>query len=64
MIYHFLNPFNVFDLTFETVSILVTVVVALVLSFAVYRPFCQFVCPVDAIKYKSVFGKKTEKTRD
>jgi len=45
VIYHYLNPFNLFNLDFETLSILLTVIVALLASFVVYRPFCQFICP-------------------
>ena len=45
VIYHFVNPFNLFNLDIETVSIGATILVALVMSFGFYRPFCQFVCP-------------------
>jgi len=45
VIYHFINPFNLFNLDIETVSIGATIFVALVMSFGFYRPFCQFVCP-------------------
>lgn len=45
VIYHYVNPFNLFDLDFETISILLTVVLALVVAAFVYRPFCQLVCP-------------------
>jgi len=45
------NPFNLFNLDFETPSILITVVVALATSLAMYRPFCQFVCPFGFISW-------------
>lgn len=45
VLYHFINPFNVFGFHFETISILLAVVVLLSLSFFVYRPFCQLICP-------------------
>jgi polyferredoxin len=51
VIYHYLNPFNVFNLDFETLSILLTVIVALVGSLAVYRPFCQFICPFGFVSW-------------
>jgi len=51
VIYHYLNPFNLFNLDFETVSILLTVIFALLGSFIVYRPFCQFICPFGFISW-------------
>ncbi len=45
VIYHFINPFNLFNLDFETGSILLTIVIVLSGSFFFYRPFCQFICP-------------------
>lgn len=45
VLYHLINPFNLFNLDFETSSILITVILALVLGLLVYRPFCQFICP-------------------
>jgi len=51
VIYHFINPFNLFAYDFDTLSILAAVVVALVLSLAVYRPFCQFVCPFGFVSW-------------
>jgi len=45
VVYHYLNPFNLFDLRFEVWTILATVVAALALSLAIYRPFCYFICP-------------------
>jgi len=51
VIYHFVNPFNLFNLRFESSTILITVVVALVLSLFVYRPFCQFICPFGFVSW-------------
>jgi len=51
IIYHYLNPFNLFNLDFETVSIMLTVILALSGSFIVYRPFCQFICPFGLISW-------------
>jgi len=51
VIYHYLNPFNLFNIDFETVSILLTVILALLGSFIAYRPFCQFICPFGFISW-------------
>ena len=45
VIHHLFNPFNLFNYEFEGISILITVVVALLLGLVIYRPFCQFICP-------------------
>jgi len=45
VIYHFINPFNLFNFDIETVTVGATILVALVVSVGFYRPFCQFVCP-------------------
>lgn len=45
VIYHNLNPFNLFDLDFDHWVILLTVVVFLILAFFTYRPFCHLICP-------------------
>jgi len=51
VIYHYVNPFNLFNLDFETFSILLTVIIALLVSFIAYRPFCQFMCPFGFISW-------------
>ncbi len=51
VIYHPINPFNLFDLRFETPSILIAVVVSLVAAVFVYRPFCQFACPFGFVSW-------------
>ena len=51
VIYHYVNPFNLFNLEFETLSILITVVLVVILSFITYRPFCQLVCPFGLISW-------------
>jgi polyferredoxin len=51
VVYHFMNPFNLFDLRFESPAILLTVVLALGLAVAVYRPFCQFICPFGFVSW-------------
>ncbi|MBN1845032.1 MAG: 4Fe-4S binding protein [Sedimentisphaerales bacterium] len=51
VIYHYLNPFNLFDRHFEHWLILATTLVALALSFVVYRPFCHLVCPFGLVSW-------------
>jgi polyferredoxin len=51
VIYHYINPFNVFNLDFETVSISLTIILVLLGSFIVYRPFCLFICPFGLISW-------------
>jgi len=51
VIYHYLNPFNLFDLDFDHWLILLTVVVFLTLAFFTYRPFCQFICPFGLVSW-------------
>ena len=51
VIYHYINPFNLFDMEFELASILIAVIVILVLSFFMYRPFCQFICPFGFVSW-------------
>jgi len=67
IIYHNLNPFNLFNLDFETVSILLTVVIALLLSSFTYRPFCQFICPFGLVSWiaerLSIFGVRIDKNK-
>ncbi|MBL7156520.1 MAG: 4Fe-4S binding protein [Candidatus Omnitrophica bacterium] len=51
VIYHYINPFNLFNLDFEAFSILLTVIIALLVSFTIYRPFCQFICPFGLVSW-------------
>ena len=51
VVYHGLNPFNLFDLDFDQWTILATIVVALLLSLVVYRPFCYLVCPFGLLSW-------------
>jgi ferredoxin len=45
VVYHSLNPFNLFALDFDEWLVPVTIIVSLVLSLFVYRPFCYLICP-------------------
>ncbi|NLF08450.1 MAG: 4Fe-4S binding protein [Pirellulaceae bacterium] len=51
VLYHYLNPFNLFDLDFDHAPIAITIIVALGLSLIVYRPFCQFICPFGFVSW-------------
>ncbi len=51
VIYHYINPFNLFNYDFETMSILLTVIFSILLSFIIYRPYCQFICPFGFISW-------------
>ena len=51
VIYHFMNPFNLFNLDFEALSILMTVIIILSAAFFIYRPFCQFICPFGFVSW-------------
>ncbi len=51
VLYHFINPFDLFDLDLGTTSIRATVVAASVGSFFTYRPFCQIICPFGLVSW-------------
>jgi ferredoxin len=67
VVYHFVNPFNLFNLDIETASIGITISIALVLSLGVYRPFCQFVCPFGFLSWllerTSIFRVRIDRER-
>ena len=45
VVYHSINPFNLFNFEFDELLVVTTIVLTLGLSLLVYRPFCQFICP-------------------
>jgi len=51
VIYHNINPFNLFDFDFDEVSIVITLVGVFIVGLFVYRPFCQFICPFGLISW-------------
>ena len=67
VVYHFMNPFNLFNLDIESASVGVTILAALVVSFGFYRPFCQFICPFGLLSWLlerlSVFRVKVDHNR-
>ncbi len=51
VVYHFLNPFNLFNFDFDELPVVISIVAAIGLAFLVYRPFCQFICPFGLISW-------------
>jgi len=51
VIYHYLNPFNLFNRDFDHWLIMATVVVSLTLAVVMYRPFCHLICPFGLISW-------------
>ncbi len=51
VLYHYFNPFNLFDLNLASFSIFLTVIIVLAGSFIIYRPFCQIVCPFGLVSW-------------
>ena len=51
MLYHPINPFNLFNFEFESPAMLVAVVGSLGLGLVLYRPFCQFICPFGFVSW-------------
>ncbi len=51
VVYHYINPFNLFDIHFEGITVLLAVIIFLIGSFFVYRPFCQLICPFGFVSW-------------
>lgn len=51
VLYHDLNPFNLFNLDFESLGILLTILIVTCGSFMIYRPFCQIICPFGFVSW-------------
>jgi len=51
VIYHYMNPFNLFNYDIENISVSVVITVSLVVSLGFYRPFCQFICPFGLLSW-------------
>lgn len=51
VIYHYINPFNLFDFQFALVSVILSIVLFSIGSLFIYRPFCQFVCPFGLVSW-------------
>lgn len=65
VIYHFVNPFNLFNLDFESFTVLITIIIVLLFSLFVYRPFCQLICPFGFVSWiverLSIFRVRVDK---
>ncbi len=51
VIYHYINPFNLFNFDFDSISLIITVMSVLIIAFFFYRPFCQFICPFGLVSW-------------
>lgn len=51
VIYHYINPFNLFNGDFEEISVLIAIVTSLIGAFVIYRPFCLFICPFGLLSW-------------
>ncbi len=64
VLYHYVNPFNLFNFDIESLSVGVTIAAAAVLSLGTYRPFCQFICPFGLLSWVlerlSLFGVRVD----
>ncbi|MBL7135519.1 MAG: 4Fe-4S binding protein [Candidatus Marinimicrobia bacterium] len=67
VIYHYVNPFNLFNFDFDELSIIVTLVGVFIAGLFIYRPFCQFICPFGLISWfverLSIFHVKIDHSR-
>lgn len=50
-VYHAINPFNLFELSLGTFSVLLYITAALTLSLFFYRPHCYSVCPFGLLSW-------------
>ena len=50
-IYHYINPFNLFDFNLSAMGVILCVVLSLGLGLFVYRPFCYFICPMGFVSW-------------
>jgi polyferredoxin len=51
VLYHVMNPFNLFSFQFDVWLIPFTIAASLVLSLFVYRPFCFLICPFGLVSW-------------
>lgn len=51
VIYHYVNPFNLFNLDFEYISIILSITLSLIVGIFFYRPFCALICPFGLISW-------------
>ncbi|WP_020587645.1 4Fe-4S binding protein [Desulfobacter curvatus] len=67
VIYHYINPFNLFNMDIESISVALAILFSLLGSFLFYRPFCQFICPFGLVSWMaerlSIFRVRIHKDR-
>lgn len=51
VIYHYVNPFNLFSFEFALISVVLSVALFILLSPFIYRSFCQLICPFGVISW-------------
>jgi len=51
MVYHYMNPFNLFILEFTTRTVPFFLAAYVLTALFFYRPFCQFICPFGLISW-------------
>jgi len=51
VVYHYLNPFNLFNFDFSSALVTWAIGIYLVVSFFFYRPFCRIICPFGFISW-------------
>jgi ferredoxin len=51
VIYHYINPFNLFSSEFTLLSVVISVTLFILVSPFIYRSFCQFICPFGVISW-------------
>ena len=51
VIYHEMNPFNLFSIEHATQTMMILIALYLLVSFVFYRPFCQFICPFGLLSW-------------
>lgn len=49
--YHYVNPFNLFNLDFSVASLVYLIPAYLAVSLFFYRPFCRFICPFGLVSW-------------
>ncbi len=51
VLYHGINPFNLFNFHLDSLSLKIAVVAYLLASLFLYRPFCSFICPFGLVSW-------------
>lgn len=51
VLYHTINPFNLFEPEFESAGVIGILILSLLGSLLVYRPFCLFICPFGLLSW-------------